>query len=35
MPLLQLAWASLRNRRATALLTVFTIAVSVALLLGV
>lgn len=35
MPLLQLAWASLRNRRATALLTIFTIAVSVALLLGV
>ena len=35
MNLLGLAWKSLRNRRGTALLTVLTIAVSVALLLGV
>src|SRR3712207_8650303 len=32
---LRLAWRSLWNRRATALLTVFAIAVSVSLLLGV
>ena len=35
MNLLRLAWKSLLNRRGTALLTVLTIAVSVALLLGV
>lgn len=35
MPLLRLALASLLNRRATALLTVFAIALAVALLLGV
>ncbi len=35
MNLLQLAWRSLLNRKSTALLTVLTIAVSVALMLGV
>ncbi|WP_031495768.1 ABC transporter permease [Bryobacter aggregatus] len=35
MLLLSLAWQSLRNRRVTTLLTVFSIALSVALLLGV
>jgi len=35
MNLLRLAWKSLLNRRSTALLTMLTVAVSVALLLGV
>jgi len=35
MAVLRLAWKSLLNRRATALITIFTIALSVALLLGV
>jgi putative ABC transport system permease protein len=35
MPILDLALKSLLNRRATALLTVFTIAVSIVLVLGV
>ncbi len=35
MNLLRLAWKSLLNRRSTALLTILTIAVSVALMLGV
>ena len=35
MPMLRLAWASLLNRRTTALLTALAIALSVAMLLGV